>query len=272
MFTSAPSLTFTSIVFCYIPVGQLDSKLGQDLCFVIWVCVIQYCCYWSWPGNTMKSSQHVNVINIVPVYFDAVGVPSLWTTPWTWPWSGACLPLLGLWHLSVLLPCMAGVLPLCRSESCPLLQEDLQHELKWFLKPHLWHFLPKAGPVFKLMHSVTLTARFAVSGTLAARSVWTTGLGTFLTIMLECLDRIQGHWLCNSSIQFVAIWNLWLSFRAPLAYWSNAWYVTSSRRFFDRTHFFTSKCLVAWNKSSVLRTSFSSVEYLHLSMRFLILW
>ena len=41
---------------------------------------------------------------------------------------------------------------------------------------------------------------------------------------------------------------------------------------FDRTHFFTSKCLVAWNKSSVLHTSFSSFEYWHLSTRFLILW
>ena len=55
-----------------------------------------------------------------------------------------CLPLLGRWCLSGLLP-RVGVLPLRRSESCPSLHEDLQHELKWFLKPHLWHFLPKAG-------------------------------------------------------------------------------------------------------------------------------
>ena len=55
------------------------------------------------------------------------------------------------------------------------------------------------------------------------------------------------------------------------AYWSNAWYVTSSRLFFNQTHFFTLKCLVIWKRSSVLCTSFSSGEYWHLSMRFLIL-
>ena len=47
-----------------------------------------------------------------------------------------CLPRLGLRRLSGLLPC-PGVLPLRQSESCPLLRDDLQHELKWFLKPHL---------------------------------------------------------------------------------------------------------------------------------------
>ena len=55
-----------------------------------------------------------------------------------------CLPLLGRWLLSVLLP-RAGVLPLCRSWPLPLLRVDLEQELKWFLKPHLWHFLPNAG-------------------------------------------------------------------------------------------------------------------------------
>ena len=54
-------------------------------------------------------------------------------------------------------------------------------------------------------------------------------------------------------------------------YWSKAWYVTSTHVFFNHIHFFTSKCLVMWKRSSVLHTTFSSVKYWHLSMRFLIL-
>ena len=52
------------------------------------------------------------------------------------------LPLLGQWHLSGLLPQVCVL-----SLQCPLswLTFNLQHELKWFLLPHLWHFLSNAG-------------------------------------------------------------------------------------------------------------------------------
>ena len=180
------------------------------------------------------------------------------------------LPLLGLWCLSVLLPC-AGVLPLCQSESCPLLREDLQHELKWFLKLHLWHFLPNAGQslnwwvVLHLLH------------VLLSWVLWPLVLCEPLVLVLFLplhLNVLIASTVIGCAIPPFDLWQLksFTVISCSLAYWSNTWYVTSSHRFFDRTHSFTSKCLVAWNKSSILCTSFSSVEYWHLSMRFLILW
>ena len=180
------------------------------------------------------------------------------------------LPLLGLWCLSVLLPC-AGVLPLCHSESCPLLREDLQHELKWFLKPHLWHFLLNTGQslnwwvVLHLLH--ILLSLVLIPLTLCEPLV----LVPFLPLRLNVLIAST---VVGCAIPPIYLW--WLKpftiISCSFAYWSRAWYVTSSHCFFDDTHFFTSKCLVTWNKSSILCTSFSSVEYWHLSMRFLILW
>ena len=66
-------------------------------------------------------------------------------------------------------------------------------------------FFAKRWTVFKLVSSVALTTRFAVSATLAARSVWTAGLGTFLTVTLERLDRIYCRRLCYSTVQLVAV-------------------------------------------------------------------
>ena len=179
-----------------------------------------------------------------------------------------CLPLLGLWHLSVLL-LHAVVLPLSLVWVLSVAARRSATWAKMVLKTTFMALFAKSWTVFKLMHSVTLTTCFAVLGTLATHSVWTAGLGTFLTIMLEHLDRIY-----SCAIPPFDLWQLksFTVISCSLAYWSNAWYVMSSHRFFDHTHFLTSKCLVAWNKSSVLRTSFSSVEYWHLSMRFLILW
>ena len=181
-----------------------------------------------------------------------------------------CLPLLGLWCLSVLLP-RAGVLLLHQSESCPLLREDLQHELKWFLKPYLWHFLPNAEQslnwwvVLHLLHI------------LLSQVLWPLVLCEPLVLvpfLLLPLNILIASTVIGCAIPPFNLWQLksLTVISCSLAYWSNAWYVTSSCHFFNRTHFFTLKCLVAWNKSSVLRTSFSSVEYWHLSMRFLILW
>ena len=180
-----------------------------------------------------------------------------------------CLPLPGLWHLSVLL-LHAGVLPLCQSELCLLLHEDLQHELKWFLKPRLWHFLPNAGQslnwwvVLHLLH------------VLLSLVLWLLTLCEPLDLIpfLPCLKVLIASSVVSCVIPPFDL--LWLKsftvISCSFAYWSRAWYVTSSHLFFDRTHFFTLKCLVAWNKSSVLCTSFSSVEYWHLLTRFLIHW
>ena len=53
-----------------------------------------------------------------------------------------CWPLLGRWCLSGLLP---QVCVLSLQHPLSWLTFDQQHELKWFLLPHLWHFLPNAG-------------------------------------------------------------------------------------------------------------------------------
>ena len=217
----------------------------------------------------MKSSQHVNVINIIPVYFDTVGIPSLWTAPRSWPWSGVPASAGSVASLSA--PTHAGVLPLRLSESCPLLRDDLQHELKWFLKPHLWHFLPKAG------QSLNWCVVLHLLHILLSQVLWPLILYEPLVLvpfLPFCLKVLMALTVVGCATPPFDLWRLksLTVISCSLAYWSNAWYVTSSHRFLDCTHFLTSKCLVAWNKSSVLCTSFSSVEYWHLLMRFLILW
>ena len=266
MFALAPSSTFTSITFRYgnltqsfvrifiSPSGSVSFEIAAtDLDLEILRKVL----------NTSMSSILYQSISMLWAFL--VSEPLL-----KHDLDLECLPLLGLWHLSVLL-LHAGVLPLRRSESCPLLCEDLQHELKWFLKPHLWHILPKAGQslngwvVLHLLH-ILLSL---VLGPLVLCELLV--LVPFLPLHLNILIAstvvscvIPPFDLCQLE-SFTVI-------SCSFAYWSNAWYVTSSHHFFDHTHFFTSKCLVTWNKSSVLHTSFSSVEYWHLSMSFLILW
>ena len=203
MFASAPSSTFTSMTPADIPVWQLDSKLHQDLHFTIWVCVIWDCCNCLWPGNTVKSSKYIDIINVILVNFNAVGVSSLWTTPWTWSGSGAPASAGSVTSLSA--PVLhAGVLPLCQSELCPLLLEDLQHELKWFLKPHLWHFLPNTGQslnwwvVLHLLHI------------LLSLVLWLLILCELLVLIpflprLKTFDHIYCSQLSDPSIWFVVV-------------------------------------------------------------------
>ena len=93
-----------------------------------------------------------------------------------------------------------------------------------------------------------------------------------LVPFLPCLKVLIASIVIGCAIPPFDLW--WLKsftvISCSLVYWSRAWYVTSSHLSFDLTHFYTSKCLVAWNRSSVLHTSFSSVVYWHLSTKFLI--
>ena len=181
------------------------------------------------------------------------------------------LPLLGQWCIS-LCSCHKQVFYLSSwSWPWPLLRVILQQELKWYLKLHLWHFLPNAGQslyecvVLHLLHILLLLV------TQTTHSMWAAGSGAFLT-------QVWKFWSHLFSVSCVIPpFDLWWfkSFTiilCSLAYWSRAWYLTSSHLFFDLIHFFTLKCLVTWNRSSVLHTSFSSVMYWHLSTRFLICW
>ena len=108
-------------------------------------------------------------------------------------------------------------------------------------------------------------------------------------LFVNCLLHLSCHFLppfflcLNISIAFIVVgwvippFDLWQlkSFTViscSLAYWSSVVYVTSSRIFFDWTHFLTLKHLVTWNNSSVLHTSFSASVYWHFSTRFFICW
>ena len=90
MFALAPSLTLTSMMSTTFLYGSLTlSQLHYDLGLTIWIYVIQNACNHLWPGNTVKCSKYINIINIILVNFYAVSVASLWSTPWMWSWPGA---------------------------------------------------------------------------------------------------------------------------------------------------------------------------------------
>ena len=217
---------------------------------------------------------NVLTMSMLPIVIavDAVSAMCHWFSAWSWPWSGHgasastglvtslwtpavswCSTSASVWVLSV------------------ILHDDLQHKLKWFLEPHLWHFLPKAGQSLNwciVLHLLHILLSWVLWLLILCEPLV---LVPFLPLHLNVLIAST---VVSCAIPPFDLWQLksFTIISCSLAYWSNAWYVMSSCHFFDRIHFFTSKCLVAWNKSSVLCTSFSSVEYWHLSMRFLILW
>ena len=183
------------------------------------------------------------------------------------------LPLLGRWHLSGLLP-QVCVLSLWHPLSW--LTFDLQHELKWFLLPHLWHFLPNAG------HSLYACVKLHLLHILLVLCLSVLPLCEllapfelpFLLPFLPCLKLSIALIVIRLGVPPLDLWQLksFTVILCSLAYWSSVVYVTSSHLFFDQTHFFTSKCLVAWNNNSVLCTSFSASMYWHFLTRFFIHW
>ena len=131
-----------------------------------------------------------------------------------------CLPLPGLWHLSVLLPC-TGVLPLHLSESCLLLRDDLQHELKWFLKPHLWQFLPKAG------QSLNLCMVLHLLHVLLSRVLWPLilyGPLVLVPFLPFRLNVLMASMVISCATPPFDLWRLksLTVISCSLAYWSNA--------------------------------------------------
>ena len=181
-----------------------------------------------------------------------------------------CLPLLGRWCLSVLLP-QAGVLPLHQSWPWPLLLSQSAARTEMILKTAFVAFFAKCWTVFVWVHCVALATCFAVFTTWTTSSMWAAGSCAFLTVHLKVLITSI---VVGCVIPQFDLWQLksFTIISCSLAYWSRAWYVMSPHHFFDLTHFFTSKCLVAWKRSSVLHTSFLSVEYWHLLTGFLIHW
>ena len=141
---------------------------------------------------------------------------------------------------------------------------DLQHVLKWFLFPHLWHFFAPCWAFSWWVRHAPFTACLT----------WATLGSVAITFPeLECLDLIYGCCCCNSTVGFVSVEVFYchLMLLGMLEEGLNMWCPLSSSS--DLTHFLTSKCFVAWKSNSVLHTIFSaSVWYWHLSTRSLMHW
>ena len=166
--------------------------------------------------------------------------------------------------------CLSGLLPwvyvLSLQHPLSWLTFDLQHELKWFLLPHLWHFLPNAGHSLyacfelHLLH-ILLVLHLSVLPLCELLAPFELPfLLPFLPHLKLSIVLIVVSW----TVPPLDLWQLKLFtvILCSLAYWSSAVYVMSSHLFFDRTHFFTSKCLVTWNNNSVLCTSFFCLHVL----------
>ena len=113
------------------------------------------------------------------------------------------LPLLGQWHLSVLL-LHAGVLPLCQGRALAITLWWSAARTKMIFKAAFMAFFAKCWTIFETMSCVALTACLVVLVTLTTRSVWAAGTGSFLTTF-KAFDHIYCGWLCNSSFWFVAV-------------------------------------------------------------------
>ena len=138
---------------------------------------------WTW--KCYERSQNINIVDIVPVNFDAVGVPSLRTAPWSWPGSGTSVPAGSVTSLSPSTAWWCSTSTLVWVLSVAPWWSATRAEM--VLKTTFMAFFAKCRTVFKLMRSVALTAHFAVSSTLAARSVWTAVLVLFLPFHLKVL-------------------------------------------------------------------------------------
>ena len=102
---------------------------------------------------------------------------------------------------------------------------DLQHVLKWFLFPHLWHFLPQAGhslggwDMLHLLH--VLHEPPLALWPLPFLNLNVMVLSMVVAVIIQPLD------LCQLK-SFTVI-------SCSLAWWKRAWYVTSSL-FFSRSN------------------------------------
>ena len=129
---------------------------------------------------------------------------------------------------------------------------DLHCILKWFLFPHLWHFLPQAGhslggwDVPHLPHILPLLLVLAL-----ARDPWPFLVKVLISLIVvdiatPPLDLCQWKSLMVASCCFAccnSLLKVTFSFRAVC----------------NLTHFLTSKCFVTWNSSSSRHLSFSSL-------------
>ena len=184
---------------------------------------------------------------------------SLWRLP-EWSWKEADSMLCALLVTWLLLDLDCWCLPLflhpldvlwdCLSDPPDCL--DLHCVLKWFLFPHLWHFLPQAGhslggwDVPHLPHILPLLRVWAL-----ARDPWPFLVKVLISLIVVDITTPPldlGRWksltvasccfACCNSFSKVTV-----SFRALC----------------NLTYFFTSKCFITWNSSSSLCLSFSSL-------------
>ena len=228
MFALAPSLTFTSITSATFRYGNLTQSFIRI--FVLTSGSVSF----------DIDATDLDLEILWKVLNTSMSLISYWLISMLWAFLVCeplldhdldleCLPRLALRHLSGLLLC-PGVLPLCQSECCALFRDDLQHELKWFLKPHLWHFLPNTG------QSLNWWVVLHLPHILLSRVLWPLILHEplvlvpFLPFHLNVLiASIVVSWM----IPPFDLWRLksFTVISCSFAYWSNAWYITSSHRF-----------------------------------------
>ena len=184
--------------------------------------------------------------------FDAVGATCHWFIirlwPWPWPGSGVHLPLLGWWHVSELLP---QVCVLSLQHPWPWPTFDLQHEVKWFLLPHLWHFLPNAG--HSLYACVSCYIYYTGLSVLPLYELLAPFELPFLLPFLLHLKLSITFIIVGSVIHPFELW--WLKsftvISCSLAYWSRDVYITSSCLFLTRP---TSWSWSAWSHEIITQS------------------
>ena len=191
------------------------------------------------------------------------------TRSWPWPWPGSGASASTGSVMSLCTPAAWGcVLSLWCPWPWPTF--DLQHELKWFLLPHLWHILPNAGHslyVCVMLHLLQVSLMLPLCELLAPFELLFLP-PFFLHVWMSWFAFIVVSW----AIPLFDLWQFkyFTIISCSLVYWSSTVYITSSHLFFDWTHLFTLKCLVKWNNNSVLCTSFSASVYWHFLTRFFI--
>ena len=192
---------------------QLYLQDCEDLGFAIWIHVVAYAGHWLWPRNGRK--WFLKKISTVLVVLKGVGSMEVFLQfsmrVYTFSMEGIWMVLKGGWLYAVgtLGHCLAsrpGMMWLTFA-LCPLdvLWDflfpapdclDLHCVLKWFLLPHLWHFLSQAGAFSRWVRHSTLTAYLTLA---------TLGPLALTFPLLEGPDLTYGGCHCNSSIGLVLV-------------------------------------------------------------------
>ena len=242
---------------------------GEDLSLALWIRIVADAGHRLWPGNCRKwllkelgtiwGSMEVSSLSMEVCTISMEVVCFFWRSGWSWKEADSMLYALLVTWLLLNLDCWHLPLPLCPLDvlwdllSPPPDCLDLHWVLKWFLLPHLWHFLPHAGhswggwDVPHLPHILPLLLVLALAWDPWPFLVKVLILLIVVDVATPPLDLCQWKSLMVASCCFAccnSLSKVTVSFRAVC----------------DLTHFLTSKCFIAWKSSSSQHFIFSSVD------------